>query len=456
MADLHPKERLSRSARFLLAENGFATALGATLGGTFLTGLVLELGGGPFEVGLAMAAGSIGSIGMLATNSMLNHTGGSRRKLALIDLGAVRVLRIIISLLPVLLLWGASRHGLLWPMLVCVMAASFFGNSAEITRRSWISDLVEPTERGRFFARRIMIGSTVNVIIMLVGAWFIDIFEKRGLTLEGLQWVVGFGAAAGLVSWLLIYMTYEPPMAMPKRQAGVIETLLIPWQRPRFRKLLIFTLCWSLAIGFGANFFNFYMIDRLKMSYFWVALVNTAGELASVVCAPFFGAWADRVGTRKVLLVATIFKAIFPFFWIFVTPATFWLLIPINLLCAFNSAMGICWLRLSLNVAPGKNQAAYLAMFMVAMNAANAVGAVVGGSFVDGMDKLGWQHLGSIGGVVINSVNILFLTSTVLRFASIPFMGMIHEPKGTLVSMTKIAALATEDAEENKSTSRVS
>jgi len=434
---------LRRGRRRLLAEHAFASCVGATLTGPFLTALVLAFGGKELRLGLAIAATHIGSVGMLLTNPILNRIG-SRRTFCLIWLGAVRGLRLVIAALPALIWAGLAPQSLYWPFAACVLVSSFFGMSAEISRRNWISDLVGPAQRGRYFGWRVTIGVLVQAAVLLAGGKLLDLSKTYTQGhLAGLIILVGFGAAMGWAGWTLLYHAPEPPMIAPRRRTGLLRSLLLPWLRPRFRGLLLAAGSYSLATGICAGFFDYYMIDHLGMKFAWITAVDTVGLLAAGVGAARYGAWADRAGARRVLTVAMLFKGIFPATWVLVTPEHWQWTFLVVLLRTFNSAGEICWLRLSLNLSPARNQAAFLAMHQALMRAGQALGAFAGGDLAQWLRDSNLQLM--VMGFRLVPLHVLFLISAAARLSCLPLLRFIREPRRSMPAPPPAAEPPQED-----------
>ncbi len=421
---------LRRGRRRLLAETVFARCIGATLSGVFLTALIRSLGGGTRELGVALAAGHVGSAGMLLANPILNRVG-SRRAFCLVSLGAVRLLRMVIASLPLLLYLGMGREALLWPVVACVLVSALFGMAGEVSRRSWIADLVAPADRGSFFARRVMLGSVVNVAAMLAGGLFVDHFRRLpgGDPLAALSVIIGFGGMMGWIGWAILWRAPEPGMSLPRRPTGLVRSLVLPWLRPRFRPLILVAAANSLAIGICGGFFDLYMLKNLGMSVVWVAAVDVTGELAALAGAPFYGGWADRAGARRVLSVAMVVKGLFPALWLLVAPSVWPLAFVVVLVRTFNSAGQIAWLRLTLNLSPARNQAAFLAMHQTVAGAALAAGSLAGGMTAWLLESV---NLGAVGPIEIVPLHVLFVISATLRLASVALVRLIREPRRLL------------------------
>ena len=426
-----------RGRRLLLAEQAFARCVGATLAGTFLTALVVALGGEEFELGVASAAGRVGAIGMLLANPLINRLG-SRRRFCLICLGAVRALRLAIAAVPMLVYAGVAPRSLLWPAVGMLLVSAFCGMSGEISRRAWIGGLVPAARRGQYFGWRIMIASCVHAVILPVGGKLLDVSEAlTGRPLVGLTALIGFGAMMGWCGWALLYRAPEPALPPPRRRTGLVRSILLPWLRPRFRPLLVAAAWWALAAGICSGFFDFYMLRHVGMKWAWIAAVNTAGHLAALAGAPLYGAWADRAGARRLLILVIAVKGIFPAAWLLVSPEHWQLAFLVVGLRTFNSAGQICWIRLSLNLSPQRNQAAFLAMHQAMMGLGHALGAFGGGKAAEALRQMSFQL--DVLGFRLVGLHVLFLVSAALRLTALPLLGLIREPRKALSPAGKSA-----------------
>jgi hypothetical protein len=365
---------------------------------------------------------------MVLTNPVLNRLG-SRRTLCLATLAVVRCLRVLIAGLPVVVWLGVPRGALLWPVVAALGVSALFGMSAEIARRSWISDLVPVGERGAFFSRRVMISSITGGLVTLAGGWVLSgFFAPPADRLAGISGIAGFGAVMGWCGWAVLLREPEPTMSLPRRRTGLLRSVTLPWRHARFRPLLVVAGSSALATGVCAGFFDMYMLRHLGMEYLWVAAVNVVGEVVAVAGAPLYGAWGDRAGTRRVMTVAMLGKGVFPALWILVAPDTWPLTFAAVLLRTFNSAVEIGWLRFSLNLAPARNQAAFLAMHQALMGGGHAVGALSGGVLARYVGGLGLTILGA----PLVPLHVLFGLSAVLRLSCVPLLGFVREPQRVL------------------------
>jgi hypothetical protein len=414
--------------RKLLVEGAFSRVLGATMAGPFLTATVLAFGGLEAQVGLAVAAGRIGSIGMLLANPVLSYLG-SRRKFCLFGLGGVRVFRVVVTVMLALVLLGWDAEGMFWPFLAVVFISHLLGMSSEISRRSWISDLVGPAERGRYLGLRLTITLLVGGAFLLAGGYLLTLSESIppwNDRVLGLTIIMGFGAAMGWIGWSILVTTPEPSMSIPRR-GGLLRSLWLPLRSPRYRGLMLVGTLFHMAMGLCAAFFDYYMFEDLGMEPVWVMAVDTVGMVVAAAGASRWGAWADRVGTRRVLTLTVVVKGLYPLTWLLVTPTAWPVAFIAVLPRVFNSASILCWLRLSMNCSPRRNQPAFLAMSQAALGVGVAVGALIGGLLARQLRLMEFSPV--LLGFQVLPLHVVFVISAVLRLSCLPLLRLIREPR---------------------------
>src|SRR4029079_15536324 len=131
---------------------------------------------------------------------------------------------------------------------------------------SWMSDLVPPDHRGRYFARRNMIAGLVGMVIGLPAAWFLD-YATRKTHQEAFGFAVlfGIGVAGGVASFICLMRQPEPPRRAappadetPHGLAGVLDYFRAPFTDRNFRRLITFNVVLGLGQFFAAPFFTVY------------------------------------------------------------------------------------------------------------------------------------------------------------------------------------------------------
>ena len=177
-ADPPPLNELNRlevlqGLRVSIWEGSFATIWIALTSGVFLTGYALWLGADNKTLGLITAIPTFAAL-IQIVSAFLGERLQARKPFTAWFSLAGRLLWLPILLLPLLL-----PHSLaLAAFLVLYAASSALLNIPSPAYMSWMSDLVPPNHRGRYFGRRNMIAGVVALVIGLPAAWFLDFATK--------------------------------------------------------------------------------------------------------------------------------------------------------------------------------------------------------------------------------------------------------------------------------------
>jgi AAHS family 4-hydroxybenzoate transporter-like MFS transporter len=163
----------------------------------------------------------------------------------------------------------------------------------------------------------------------------------------------------------------------------------------------VFALCASVALLDGADTQAIglaapLIADSLKLTRAELGPIFSASLFGAMIGALSFGLLADRIGRKRVLIIAT---AVFALFTAATAQST-----SLEMIIAFRLLAGLglggatpCFLALASEFAPERSRATVAA----AMFAAFPFGIILGGllnSFV--MAKLGWQAVFYIGGIL--------------------------------------------------------
>ncbi len=431
--DLKPRDT-QRGQRLMLVESGLVAAMMASVSGLFLTGLVVELGGEAPHVGWLQSAMLIGGVFQVSTNWILDRVG-SRKRFCLAALGTVRLLRAMIAALPLLALWGLERSLLLGPLAALMLVGGVFGMSAEAVRQSWIADLVPVSMRGRFFGRRVQIAGAVTMIAVPAYAWFVDAWQDAGREpLVAFQLVIAFGVGSGFASLWCIWKLPEPPLHRNEKRTSLLRSLALPFGEQQFRRFIALRSSFSFAAGMCAGFFYFFMLRFLGMSYIQIALTEVLSQLVGLLAAPLWGRLADRWGTRRLLVLALSFKAIFPFLWLGLLPQWWYLVFAVVLVRVFNTAQQIGFLNLALRLAPQADRAAYLSVERGCHNLARAAAPAIAGALAAAIGDAVWQ----VGALTFTALHVLMFLSGVLRVASLAWLRGMREPEEAEVNQMDV------------------
>jgi MFS family permease len=411
---LIPRAPLSQAAirqglRLSIVEGSLSNIHITATGGAFLTGFALLLGAGDFELGLLAALPFIGQLFQFA-GAYLEERLGERRRLCAITAGGGRMLWAVIAALPFLAVLGPARL----PLFLLILAISYalLGITSN-TWVSWMSGLVPPRQRGRYFGMR----NTITSVTAMAAAWLagraLDGYRGAGAEALGYALIFGVGSACALAGAMVLWRQPEQPMQR-KARVAIRELFSAPLRHRRFRTFSLTAAAWALVTGISAPFFNAYGIQDLKLSYAMLAIFTIVTSAVALGTQPLIGRLQDRYGDKRVLVGSVIGVVLLPWGWVVATP-TFLLPLWLN---AVGS--GIFWpgitqglVNLLMDRAPSEGRGAYVAAFGAMSGLGTFVASMLGGAIAMGLG----ETLISLGPVTLNHYAILFVASSVGRAA---------------------------------------
>ncbi len=396
-------------------------------GGIVVLVYALALGANTFQIGLISTASMLGAALQLGAESLLRRFG-TRKRVSVAGMGVLSIGRVLMGMLPFMALWIAAEY-LAWGLLAGLVLVSGAGQIVEVMRLSWVSQVVRQNERGRFLGERQLIVQLLGSIIAISAAWVLDwqrsISYEHGVGTAQLYYLI---AAVLCVGSIITFLTVpEPPVATNGRNGGW-RFIGEPFRDTRFKPMMTYYLIWNFSVGFGAPFFNLYLIEVLKLPLGVVAIYNFLGSAISLYSVRLWGRLADRFGSRPVLRICVLGKAVFPLSWFLAWPnmaATspvllYALVSVVHLFSIFNSGMGLTTVNLALKLMPEGQATGYLATFRTLGNWTQAVSPALAGMLSTLLQNAAWSLQWSI--------YVLFVLSAIGRFTALFSLRRVHEP----------------------------
>ena len=178
-------------------EASYATIWATLTGGAYLTGFALWLGAGPGIIGVVTAIPTFAGLIQLVSSYFGERLPTRKPFTALFSIIG-RTLWLPILLLPFVL----GRERSLYPFLLLFALSYLCMNIPVPAYLSWMSDLVPPDHRGRYFARRNMIAGFVGMLIGLPAAWFLDAATRKSHNeAMGFGVLFGVGVLLGILAF---------------------------------------------------------------------------------------------------------------------------------------------------------------------------------------------------------------------------------------------------------------
>jgi MFS family permease len=440
--------------------------------GAPLTRFASELHASPWQFGLLTAMPFVASLLSLPA-SLLIERSGARQLFFLSGCYAQRVLWFAIALLPLWLVSrhgvGASSHAVLWFLLLTFLmhATAAFGGPAWT---SWMADLVPARVRGKFFSRRRQWGILPSLPAAIFVGWLLDRPDAAGAmpTLRCCAIIFMCAAVFGVMDVHLFQYVRDVPKP-PRRGSGLLRAMARPLRDKRFVIFGSYTATMQFSLCFMTQFVSLYLIDRLGVRSGQVQLMLVAGPmLAQLLMLGAWGAAADRMGKRPVLLLAGIGLIPVGLGWMFVGPQHLWLAyVLLAAGTALWTGIEVANMNLVMDSAgaaasgstrePGQvtgGGTAYAATNSVIINVAGCVGGLAAGLIAQGLKDWHWEPFA--GMKTFTSYDVLFTTSAVLRLAAVAiFLPHLIEPGAKSIAETARFMLAIGSRAVSDLTSRV-
>jgi MFS family permease len=256
-------------------------------------------------------------------------------------------------------------------------------------------------------------------------------------------------AVFGIMDVHLFHYVRDVPKP-PRRGSGLLRAMARPLRDRRFVIFGSYTATMQFSLCFMTQFVSLYLIDRLGVRSGQVQLMLVAGPmLAQLLMLGAWGAAADRMGKRPVLLLAGLGLIPVGLGWMFVSPQHLWLA---YVLLAAGTALwtGIEVANLNLvmdSAGAAANEAtrqpgqvtgggtAYVATNSVIINVAGCVGGLAAGLIAQALKDWHWEPIAGLK--TFTSYDVLFATSALLRVAAVAiFLPYLTEPGARSIAET--------------------
>jgi MFS family permease len=423
-----PEGAPERAMRLSVVEGALSAMNGRVVAGPLVTSLALLLGAREFDLGLLAAATALAPAGGLVAALTLHRFRG-RRRFTATCVGLGRALWAAAAL-ALFLEHETARMAL---FLLAVFAGGVVNHMGVTAWQSWMTDLVPPERRGRYFGFRNAVLGAVDMATAYGTGFAYDRLKTAGHETPALAALFLFAGLAGLAAGWVMSRQWDPPGPL-ERAGSMRNKLALPFREPAFRRLLLFGVGWSAAIGVASPFYVAHMIRNLQMPMATIAWYSILAGSASLLVQPIWGRVTDRYGNRPVLVSTMCGVVGLPLLWLPATAGHLGLIWFDAILTGivypgFNLAL----FNLLLGTAPPENRTAYLAAYNLGTGLAAFTTGLLGG-WLAGMCS---EWHGQVGPLMLVNFHLLFILTTLGRLILLPLALRLREdraaPVGALV-----------------------
>jgi MFS family permease len=323
---------------------------------------------------------------------------------------AGRLIWLLLLALPFLPFLGDAAL----PVFLLVLACSYAANGiAANSWMSWMSDLVPPQQRGRYFGFRNTVVGVATMASTYIAGSLLDMFRSHGQDATGYATIFLIGCLFAVAAALVLRRQPEPPLR-PNAQVALGKLFVAPLRDRRFRDFALVSTAWALVTGIAAPFFNAYGLGTLGISFATLALTAIVTSAVSLVTQPVIGRLQDTFGDRRVLIVCALGVTPLPWGWFLSTPTN---IIPIWLTSIFA---GVFWpginqglMNLLMDRAPREGRGAFMASYGAITGLGTLVASLLGGTIAA---TLADAQL-ALGPLALNNLAVLFVLTSIGRLA---------------------------------------
>jgi len=279
-----------------------------------------------------------------------------------------------------------------------------------------VADAVPNKIRGEFIARRVRLINIFGMIALVLGGWYLDLFQAPDLTGFVTMFLVGIGF--GVTTTLFTLRVKEPPY-QDHAHHGFREFFQLDGDLKRFT---IFTFCFNFAFMLASPFFTVYILKDLGQPYAIFAIATALTHISKILVFKHVGKLSDKFGDKPVLLLSCFGTAIVPLLFLLISPERIWLLFPVQILT------GIVWagydvtiFNMFLDVTTPDKRAVQTATYSIVTSIPLAVGPVLGGFIADNL------VLGLAGIPLVFAISAVFRALAPVLLLKIPERRITHE-----------------------------
>ncbi|OQW33515.1 MAG: hypothetical protein A4E19_03755 [Nitrospira sp. SG-bin1] len=244
-----------------------------------------------------------------------------------------------IPILALPLLW--PDHG---PWLLIAAVAMYFTFS-HFTAPAWnslIADLLEPNERGAYFAKRSRTVAMTSFLALCLGGALLSFFEERQLLWVGFALMflaAGLSrSASALLLWNIRGLQQHEPSGNPTGFLVFFRTGM----SDNFRHFLLFSGFMHSAVLVAGPFFVIYLLQDLHLAHWQYGTWLAAGIIGQFLTLPAWGQFGDRYGNKALLTFTGLLVAFLPMLYLLGTAWPF--------LVTVNFFGGVVWAGLGLGL----------------------------------------------------------------------------------------------------------
>ncbi|MBX3332194.1 MAG: MFS transporter [Nitrospira sp.] len=332
-----------------------------------------------------------------------------------------------VSWIPILALPLLWPHQGPWLLIAAVAVYFTFSHFTSPAWNSLITDLLEPNERGMYFARRSRTIAMTSFLALCLAGALLSFFEQRQLLWVGFAVMFLIAGLCRSASALLLLKIHGLPPHEPSSNPTGFLVFLRTGMSENFRHFLLFSGLMHSAVLVAGPFFVIYLLQDLHFAHWQYGTWLAAGIIGQFLTLPAWGQFGDRFGNKALLSFTGLLVAFLPMLYLFGTSWPF--------LVTVNFFGGVVWAGLGLGLnnyvfdaVQPTDRAKAVAVSSIVNAIGWAMGTVIGSILIDTIPAR--LQAGTLTQEPVSNLPLIFFLSGLLRLiVSATLLRTFHEPR---------------------------
>lgn len=403
------EEELLKGSRGIIIEGAVAAIIYSTATNNIMTGYLGYLGA---SIAACASIALIPQLGcILQFFSPLLFERFRYRKLSIWILCVLyRVSVAAMFLFPMMLSGKNIRMGT-----AVILYAIAFASAGIVTPglQQWTISLVDVKRRGSYMAKKDIVASVVNSIVIFLLSRRLDQFTSIGKAGEGYLFVGVICLCLAIFDGLLLFNICEPPAEEISKMQ--LSSIFMPLKDQKYRPLLLYSIVSGMAGGISAPFLVVYQLRVLKLSHTFLSSVGIVAAVLGMIGGYLWGRFSDRHTWDQTIRRSATISFICTMLWAFVTPESAFFLVPLlmSVTTACASGTAIASVNLQYSSSPASGKTLYIGVTTAIASIASSIVTACSAS----MQSVFESYLG------YKSISILFFLSGIVGLLNLWFNG---------------------------------
>ena len=369
-----PGRPMRRDLRTIMGE-GAAASVMVGVGESYLPAFVLAMGLGQVAAGLITTVPLLaGALLQMISPAAVRRLGSHRRWAIICALFQAA------SFLP---LCVAALMGHMNVVAVFAVAAVYWGSGLAINPAwsTWVDTMVPQRIRARYFSRRTRVGQFATLSGFVLGGVSLQIGASSNRQLIAFALIFLLASMCRFISAACFAGQSEHRPLAPGQCHVSLRNFFGRFRQSPSGRLLVYLLSVQAAAQIAGPYFTPYMLGPMHLSYGSYVTLIAVSFAAKAISLPAFGSFAERFGTRKLLLVGGL--GIVPVSGLWLVSHSFAFLIGVQVLAGVTwAAYELAVFLLLFETIRPEERTSILTSYNLANSVATVAGSLLGGALL--------------------------------------------------------------------------